>query len=98
MAKIYGADIGNWYQTADGRVFRIISIDGKDETLEIQYADGDLEELDVECWYEIEPMPIDNPASRDTLAFDTYYDRDPDSDTHTLSEILGAIEHYDYKH
>ena len=93
MAKIYGVDVGNWYQTADGRIFRIVSVDNDDETVEVQYVDGDLEEIEVDCWYDIEPMPIDAASSRAAMAYDSSMERDYESEGHTLSDVLGSIEY-----
>lgn len=86
--------LGGWYQIADGRYFKIISLDGIDETVEIQYGDGDLEELDLEYWYELEPMPIENPDYSNG-PFDVLYDdrdRDMTDRHHTLTELLGQID------
>lgn len=93
MAKIYGVDVGNWYQTADGRIFRIVSVDRDDDAVEVQYVDGDLEEIDVDSWYDIEPMPIDGASGREAVLYDTLLDRDAESDDSTLSDVLGRIEY-----
>lgn len=42
--------IGAWYRRTGGESFEIVAIDEDDGTIEIQYFDGTLEELDVEDW------------------------------------------------
>ena len=84
--------LGGWYRIADGRSFKIISLDGVDETIEIQYADGDLEELELEYWYELEPMPIESP-DYGSGPFDVLLDQEAGlNDRRTLSEVLGQID------
>ena len=43
------AVVGDWYQS-HGQLFEVIAIDDADGIVEIQHADGDLEEMDVEDW------------------------------------------------
>jgi hypothetical protein len=42
--------IGNWYRFAEGDVFEIVALDADDGTIELQYYDGTIEEMDVEDW------------------------------------------------
>lgn len=44
------ATIGEWYRMRGGELFEVVAIDEEDGTIEIQYFDGTLEELDVEDW------------------------------------------------
>ena len=53
MATQYEPRIGDWYRTATGDNFEIVALDADDETLEIQYFDGTVEELDLDTWYEL---------------------------------------------
>lgn len=44
-------DIGNWYRIAGGgALFEVVAVDEDDGTIEIQYFDGTVEEMDVEDW------------------------------------------------
>ncbi len=93
MITAESVKVGGWYQLADGRYFKIVSLDGIDETVEIQYGDGDLEELELEYWYELEPMPIENPDCGNG-PFDVLYDSEQRvTDRHTLTELLGQIDY-----
>jgi len=42
--------IGEWYRCASGELFEVVAIDTDDDTIEIQYFDGTLEEYDRETW------------------------------------------------
>jgi len=53
--------IGDWYTNRSGESFEIVAQDDEDETLELQYYDGTVEELDHEAWESMRPRPIDPP-------------------------------------
>ena len=42
--------IGEWYKRPGGDTFEVVAIDADDRTIEIQYFDGAVEELDLEDW------------------------------------------------
>lgn len=42
--------IGQWYRRADGSLFEVIAIDEFDATVELQFFDGTLDELELESW------------------------------------------------
>jgi len=46
--------IGSWYRKPGGETFEVVAIDTDDRTIEIQYFDGAVEELDLEDWVEEE--------------------------------------------
>ena len=49
--------VGKWYARPGGDSFEIVAYDPDDGTIEIQYFDGTIEELDIDDWNEelIEP-------------------------------------------
>jgi len=53
--------IGDWYRNTTGSAFEVVAQDDDDDTLELQYYDGTLEELDVEGWESMRPQPIEPP-------------------------------------
>ena len=67
--------IGEWYRRPGGESFEVVAIDRDDRTIEIQYFDGTVEELETEEWYEagIETgdAPEDWTGSLDVDAEDT---------------------------
>ncbi|MFO1504315.1 MAG: DUF6763 family protein [Steroidobacteraceae bacterium] len=42
--------VGDWYRS-HGQLFEVVAIDERDDIVEIQHADGDLEEIDMDDWY-----------------------------------------------
>lgn len=47
--------IGCWYRYVDkGLRFEVVAIDDDEGIIETQYFDGDLEEIDLEDWYEMD--------------------------------------------
>jgi hypothetical protein len=42
--------IGDWYRLNAGALFEVVAIDDDDGTIEIQYFDGTVEEMDIEDW------------------------------------------------
>src|SRR5260370_39721319 len=42
--------IGDWYRLRGGALFEVVAVDEDDGTIEIQYFDGTVEEMDIEDW------------------------------------------------
>ena len=42
--------IGNWYRLQGGDSFEVVAYDEDDGTIELQYFDGTVEEMDIEDW------------------------------------------------
>lgn len=42
--------IGEWYRLNGGGLFEVVAIDEDDGTIDIQYFDGTVEEMDQEDW------------------------------------------------
>ncbi len=42
--------IGEWYRLSGGELFEVVAVDDDDGTIEIQYFDGTVEEMDVDDW------------------------------------------------
>jgi hypothetical protein len=53
--------VGKWYARPGGDSFEIVAIDGDDGTIEIQYFDGTIEELDFDEWREDEIVSASPP-------------------------------------
>ncbi|HEY6484096.1 MAG TPA: DUF6763 family protein [Steroidobacteraceae bacterium] len=43
-------NIGEWYRHTGGDLFEVVAFDEDDGTIEIQYFDGTVEEMDAEDW------------------------------------------------
>ncbi len=46
--------VGAIYQDPDGVAFEVVSFDEDDGTIEVQYEDGEVGEIDIDAWYEME--------------------------------------------
>jgi hypothetical protein len=42
--------IGDWYRLRAGELFEVVAVDDDDGTIELQYFDGTVEEMDVDDW------------------------------------------------
>lgn len=54
--------IGNWYHNEEtGAEFEVVALDEEAQTIEIQYTDGEVEELELDGWYDLPVEMIDTP-------------------------------------
>ncbi|MDE2306637.1 MAG: hypothetical protein KGL34_13835 [Gammaproteobacteria bacterium] len=44
--------VGEWYRDGAGETFEVVAIDEDDRTIEIQYFDGSVTEMDFDAWNE----------------------------------------------
>src|SRR3984957_13453638 len=44
--------VGQWYRGVTNELFEVVAIDDQDETIEIQYFDGTVTEMDFDAWNE----------------------------------------------
>ena len=42
--------IGEWYRLSSGELLEVVAFDSADGTIEVQYFDGTVEEIDLEDW------------------------------------------------
>ncbi len=62
MSRDYEPVPGQWYENLEEEEqFRVLSIDEDSELIEIEYLDGDIEELDLEAWHEMDLERIAEP-------------------------------------
>ena len=71
--------IGNWYQQQEsGQTFEVVAVDADEGTVDIQHFDGDIEELSVDGWYQLDIESSEPPEDwtgaiddvmRDNLGF-----------------------------
>lgn len=61
MANKYQPRLGNWYKSINGDKFEIVALDDDASTMEIQYFDGAIEEVDFDSWNDMEIVPIEPP-------------------------------------
>ena len=74
--------VGNWYKNLEaGTVFEVVALDEDGGTVELQYYEGEVEELDIDAWYELVLEPAEPPEDWSAPYDDL--DRDDIGDTDT---------------
>ena len=62
MGREYDPIAGQWYRDLEAdETFQVLSVDEDQELIEIQHLDGDLEELDVDAWAELDVELTEEP-------------------------------------
>jgi len=62
VSRDYEPVASQWYENLEEEEqFRVLSVDEDSELIEIEYLDGDIEELDVEAWHEMDLERIAEP-------------------------------------
>jgi hypothetical protein len=80
---------GQWYENVDDEeTFRVLSVDEDAEVIEIEYLDGEIDELDIEEWHELNLEPIDEPEG---------WSEDEDEDEDEQDEELDDEEDDDWE-
>jgi hypothetical protein len=82
-------DIGNWYRVLGGELLEVVAIDEDDGTIEVQYADDTIEELDLVDWeaQRLKGEIVDAEAPED---WSDSADVEGDEDTHAPSSGLNG--------
>ena len=42
--------IGHWYRRTNGNLLKVVAVDEDDATIEVQFFDGTIDEVDVDTW------------------------------------------------
>jgi hypothetical protein len=87
VGREYAPVPGKWYENKEEEeTFRVLSVDEDDELVEIEYLDGEIEELDLDTWHELdlelteEPEGWSDEADDDEEEDDDDFDDDEDED------------------
>ena len=87
MSRDYEPVPGQWYENLEEEEsFRVLSVDEDSELVEIEYLDGDIEEIDLETWHEMDLDRIEEPEGwsesddEDEAEEDEDFDEDEDED------------------
>ena len=55
MSRDFEPVPGQWYENLeDEESFRVLTVDEDSELVEIEYLDGEIEEIDLETWHEMD--------------------------------------------
>ena len=82
MSRDYEPVAGQWYQNVEEEEsFRVLSVDEDSELVEIEYLDGDIEEIDLEAWHEMDLERTQEPEGwAETQKEEEEDDEDEDED------------------
>jgi hypothetical protein len=55
VSREYAPVPGKWYENKEEEeTFRVLTVDEDNELVEIEYVDGEIEELDLDTWHELD--------------------------------------------
>jgi hypothetical protein len=85
VGREYEPTVGQWYEDLENdETFQVLRVDEDREVVEIQHLDGDIEELDVDGWAELDLELSEEPegwsGSRAEKEADDEEDEDEDDD------------------
>jgi hypothetical protein len=62
VSRDYEPVPGQWYENLeDEESFRVLTVDEDSELVEIEYLDGEIEEIDLETWHEMDLEQTEEP-------------------------------------
>jgi hypothetical protein len=62
VSRDYEPVPGQWYENLeDEESFRVLTVDEDSELVEIEYLDGEIEEIDLETWHEMDLEQTQEP-------------------------------------
>ena len=75
--------IGKWFRRPNGMLFEVVAIDEQDGTVEIQYFDGTISDVDIENWGNMLLLEVSAPED-----WSGSVDMDPDDYIESKSEEI----------
>ena len=101
MGRDHNPVPGQWYESLDDEeVFQVLSVDEDAELVELQYEDGDVEEIDYETWQELdldlteEPEGWSGSEGDDDEDEEDDFDEDDDEDEDEEEDDYGDRDDY----
>ena len=81
MGRDHDPVAGKWYRDLESdETFQVLSVDPDEELIEIQHLDGDVEEMDMDGWAEMDLDPSEEPEGWSGSGDDDLDDDDLDDD------------------
>ncbi len=71
---------GKWYEAENGDVLKVTSFDKPSGSIEIEYEDGAVDELDLDTWLELNAEEIESLDDDETEDDEDAADADDDDD------------------
>jgi hypothetical protein len=109
VSRDYEPVPGQWYENLEEEEsFRVLTVDEDSELVEIEYLDGDIEEIDLEAWHEMDLELTQEPegwseseeedkdeAEDEDEDWDEDEDEDDDDDDDDLDDDEDDVEERD---
>ncbi len=70
--------VGATYEDEEGRTFEVLAFDEDEGTIEVQYEDETVKQLDLDIWYETELKRIASPKNEKSADDDDELEDDAD--------------------
>jgi hypothetical protein len=99
VGREYDPVAGKWYRDLEeDETFQVLSVDEDEELVEIQHLDGDVEEIDLDAWHEMDVEPSEEPEgwSGSGDDEDDDFEEDEDEDWDEDEDDDDADERDDY--
>jgi hypothetical protein len=81
VGREYEPTVGQWYEDLENdETFQVLRVDEDREIVEIQHLDGDIEELDVDDWAELDLELTEEPEGWSGSKSEKDEDEDDDED------------------
>jgi hypothetical protein len=81
VARDYDPVQGQWYEDLEeNEIFRVLSVDPDEEIIEVQYENGDIEEIDLDTWHELDLEHAQEPEGWASDDDDEDEEEDEDED------------------
>jgi hypothetical protein len=62
VARDFDPVQGKWYEDLEeNEIFKVLSVDPDQELVEVQYENGDIEEIDLDTWHELDLEQAEEP-------------------------------------
>lgn len=83
--------IGDWY-SSHGQLFEVVATDEAEGVIEIQHADGNLEEMELEDWMiRVRAGSLDKAESPEDAAAATDHQEDEDPDPSLVQSTMDDV-------
>ncbi len=98
MTTITDPVIGRWYKDVENNLtFKVVAIEESDDSIEVQYMNGDISEYDNDTWYnstfDYVEAPEDWSAPYDDLETDDLGYTDPDTHNNPNQDTTDLPDH-----
>lgn len=91
MGTDFDPMIGHWYQRLDSdQRFEVLAVDEDAGTVDVQYFDGDVEQMDIDIWYGLDLEAIEAPDDwEETAAVEEQLPEDLPDDLREVASVKG---------